>query len=61
MGEGRAMVVGVNLEEKATEIDEPWSPLDLEFNLRLEPHGRISASYPLRACFSASASAPATD
>ena len=55
------MVVGINLEEKATEIDEPWSPLDLESNLRLGPHGRISASYPLRACFSASASAPATD
>jgi len=49
--------VGASEEEKATEIDEPWSPLDLESNLRLEPHGRISASYPLRACFSASASA----
>lgn len=29
MVEGRAMVVGISLEEKATEIDEPWSPIEI--------------------------------
>jgi mannose-6-phosphate isomerase-like protein (cupin superfamily) len=29
MTEGRAMVVGISLEEKAMEIDKPWSPIEI--------------------------------
>ena len=29
MVEGRAMVMDISLEEKATEIDKPWSPIEI--------------------------------
>jgi hypothetical protein len=29
MAEGRAMVMGISLEEKAMEIDKPWSPIEI--------------------------------
>jgi mannose-6-phosphate isomerase-like protein (cupin superfamily) len=29
MASGRAMVLGINLEEKVRQIDEPWSPVEV--------------------------------